>query len=64
MQSTAGAAAAGINNGQSPTGFAAGALYLAGVGCGVDLTQTEICEAVGVSVPTLSKQSQRIKDIA
>ncbi|WP_082230515.1 transcription initiation factor IIB [Haloprofundus marisrubri] len=54
---------AGIGNGQSPPGLAAGALYIALREANSAVTQAEISKAAAISVPTLSKQYQRIEDV-
>jgi transcription initiation factor TFIIB len=48
--------------GQSPTGVAAAALYGAAKECGESVTQEELAEVAHVSVVTLSRQWQTVKE--
>jgi len=55
--------AADAHVGQSPPGMAAAALYGAATEAGKEITQQTIADVAGVSVVTLSRQWQTIKDV-
>ena len=52
---------AGDHIGQSPPGLAAAALYGAATEVEFDITQADLADAAGVSVVTLSRQWQTVK---